>query len=426
MTDETSPAPFPRRLRRQLEGSARRGARRLRDHPRLGRLIRPTVSVILPIYNVEDYLAACLDSIAEQDFTHYELLVVDDGSPDGSRAIAEQYAARDHRIRIITRENGGLGAARNTGIRHARGRFLTFVDSDDKLPDHALRALVDSARASGSDIVVGSVRRFDEERDWRPDWVNRVHHERRTGITVEEFHPLLRNLYTWNKLFRRDFWTAQDLWFRERVAYEDQPIITQLYLRARSIDVIPEVVYAYREREDRSSISQQTASLKDLTARITAFELTREALRAEASDEMYLAWLQTLFDSHLHWYLMSSGVTDPTYWQTIREAVVDFTEGAPRQLWDRTPPVRRVLLELARQDRREDLQELVWSEFERVEDSPTTPVPDGVLLQLPFLGDERLPDELFLMRPEQLKQAHAIDKVRWVRGEDGEVGCYLS
>ena len=121
---------------------------------RLGRRIRPPrISVIVPFYNVEAYLEECLDSILGQDFDGFEVLLVDDGSPDGSRAIAERYAARDPRVRIITRENGGLGAARNTGVRAARGRFLTFVDSDDALAPGALRRLHETAVRTGSDIV---------------------------------------------------------------------------------------------------------------------------------------------------------------------------------------------------------------------------------------------------------------------------------
>ncbi len=398
-------------------------------HGRVGRrLIRPTVSVIVPFYNVEDYLAECLDSILGQGFTDFEIVLVDDGSPDRSRAIAQEYVAKDHRVRLLTRPNGGLGAARNTGVRAARGKFLTFVDSDDMLASHALGSLVGTARSTGSDIVVGSVRRFDAERSWRPAWVESVQTRRRTSIGLAEFPALLRNLYTWNKLFRKDFWDAQDLWFREGVHYEDQPIITQLYNRARSIDVIPEVVYKYRAREDRSSISQQTASLKDLRSRLTAFELTRDALVREAPEEIYHAWLQTLFDSHFHWYLMSPGTADDVYWDEIRRTVVELLEGAPQELWDRTPPLRRVVLALTRLGRRADVQRLAEIETARTEGSddwPATATADGVLVQLPLFGDPELDDSLFLLRPDQLKVSHQIEHLEWV-SEGDRLSCVLA
>ena len=206
------------RLRQQLRGRASRAVGWAREQRQLRRLLRPEVSVIVPFYNVEEYLAECLDSILSQGFRDYEVLLVDDGSPDGSRAIAEEYAAKDGRLRVVTRENGGLGAARNTGIREAKGRYLTFVDSDDMLAPGALDVLVHSARETGSEIVCGSIERFDSRKTWSPGWVDDVHLVRRQRVTVEEFLPLLRNLYTWNKLFRRDFFIAQGLWFREGVA----------------------------------------------------------------------------------------------------------------------------------------------------------------------------------------------------------------
>lgn len=418
--------PLLRRFRQQLRGRASRAVGWAREQRALRRVLRPEVSVIVPFYDVEEYFEECLASVAGQNFRNFEAILVDDGSRDGSLAIAKRYAAEDPRFRVVRRPNGGLGAARNTGVRAARGKYLTFVDSDDALPVGALWALVSSARRTGSDIVVGSVRRFDRTRAWRPSWVNRVHLEARSAITLPDFLPLLRNLYTWNKLFDRRFFLAQGLWFREGVAYEDQPIVSQLYNRARSIDLLTEVVYHYRNREDRTSISQQTWTMADLRARIDAFRLTRDALRAEASDEVYEAWLQTLFDSHLHWYLKSRGTSDDEFWKTIRETVLEFTDGAPQRLWDRTPPIYRVMLELTRQDRRAELQEMARIEKQPRDDARSVVRADGILVQLPGHDDPTLPDELFLQRPEQLVLLHALVSLRWVRGADGTPAVRLA
>ena len=408
----------PNRVKRLVLGQLRRGARTLRDRTPLARLVKPTVSVILPIYNVEEYLGECLDSIAAQTFARYEVVVVDDGSPDGSREIAERYAASDRRIRIVTRENGGLGAARNTGVRHARGEFLTFLDSDDCLPPDALQVLLASARMTGSDIVVGGLRRFDKNRNWRPEWVERVHLTPREAVQIEDFLPLLRNLYTVDKLYRHDFWRAQDLWFREGVAYEDQPIVTQLYARASKIDVITDVVYEYRARDDRSSISQQTASVKDLRDRISAWNVSRETLRSEVSRAVYDGWLQTLFNAHFHWYLNSPGTVDDTYWAELQAAVADLTADAPQAVWDATSPDRRVLLELTRQGRRDEAQEFVRLDSRRAAKWPAEVRSDGILMRLPFLGATALDESLFLLRPEQLTLAHSVENFHWSSGSD--------
>ncbi len=406
--------------------SARRVARRLARTGVARRLRRPDISVVVPFYNVERYLADCLDSILAQDVAHLEVLLVDDGSPDGSRAVAEDYAARDPRVRLITRPNGGLGAARNTGVRHARGRHLTFVDSDDLLPPGALRVMLGAIDASGSDLVVGSVERFNGAGSWSPEWVRAVHGDRLTAVGIEGFPALLRNLYSWNKLFRREFWEAQDLWFREGVAYEDQPIITQLFVRARAIDVLPDVVYRYRARDDQSSISQQTASLADLRDRIEAWRVSRDALRLEASVDLFEAWRHTLFDVHFHWYLTSPGTVEDAYWEELVAAVRDLSDGAADWVWEQTMPGRRVLLTLALQDRRADAQELVRRKGLRLEEWPSTVRPDGVLLDLPLLGDPDLDDELFLLRPEQLPLHHSIENLHWVRHPDGRSAAWIS
>jgi CDP-glycerol glycerophosphotransferase len=407
--------------RHQASVFARRVARRA-ARTSVGRRLRPPrISVVVPFYNVEGYIAECLDSIVAQDFTDFEVLLVDDGSPDGSRAIAERYAAQDARFRVITRENGGLGAARNTGVRAARGRYLTFVDSDDTLTPWALRRLHDTAERTGSEIVVGAVDRFNAAKEWWPTWVPEVHDDLRERVTIADYPALLRNLYTWNKLFRRDFWDAQGLWFRERVAYEDQPIVTQLFARASAIDVIPDHVYRYRARDDLSSISQQTASLKDLRDRIAAWRVSRDVLTQELSPRLYDEWRLTLFQVHFHWYLTSGGTVDDDYWRELVEAIRELSEGAPDWVWTQTLPNRRLLVELALQDRRDDLQELVRRKVQNLPPWPSRLREDGVLLELPLLGDPDLRDEMFVIHPDQLQLWHHVENFHWETDADGEV-----
>ncbi|MGL5810451.1 MAG: bifunctional glycosyltransferase/CDP-glycerol:glycerophosphate glycerophosphotransferase [Nocardioides sp.] len=389
------------------------------------RLLSPELSVVVPFYQVEAYLDECLRSLLDQTFADYEVILVDDGSRDGSRRIAEEYVARDRRFRLLTRPNGGLGAARNTGVRAARGRYLTFVDSDDVVPDNAWADLVGSARRTGSDLVVGNVVRFNSARTRFPTWTESVHAEARSSVTVSDFPALLRNLYTWNKVFRRDFWDAQGLWFREGVAYEDQPIITQLFARARGIDVLSEIVYHYRERDDRSSISQQTASLADLRDRISAWRVSRDVLRVELGPAGYDDWLVTLFDVHFHWYLTSPGTADDAYWDELVEVIGEFADQAPAAVWRRTSPYHRVLLDLALSGRRHDAQEFVRQQGNKLELWPSRLTADGVLVELPFWGDPELPESHFLLSPEQIKLWHSIENIHW-RGSGSDLVCEIN
>ena len=120
----------------------------------------PKVSVIVPVYNVEQYLRRCLDSILGQTMSDWEAICVDDGSPDGSASILAEYAERDSRFRILTKENGGLSSARNAGTAWARGKYVNYVDSDDFIHPQTFELAVALAERDRSDIV-----------SWVPDMI---------------------------------------------------------------------------------------------------------------------------------------------------------------------------------------------------------------------------------------------------------------
>ena len=114
------------------------------------------ISVIIPIYNVEKYLPRCLDSILGQTHTNLEVVLIDDGSPDGCGAICDAYAEKDSRIRVVHQANGGVGRARNVGLAHCTGDYITFVDPDDYIFPDSIRQLYDRIQADGSDMAIGN------------------------------------------------------------------------------------------------------------------------------------------------------------------------------------------------------------------------------------------------------------------------------
>src|SRR5918999_4707877 len=120
----------------------------------------PRISVVVPIYNVEGFLRECLESVAAQTVGDLEVVMVDDGSTDGSAAIAREFAERDSRFRLLSQPNAGLSAARNTGIEAAEGEFLAFLDGDDVLPPNAYELLLGALEQTGSDFASGNVRRL--------------------------------------------------------------------------------------------------------------------------------------------------------------------------------------------------------------------------------------------------------------------------
>lgn len=148
----------------------------------------PVISVIVPAYRVEKYICRCVDSILAQSFREFELILVDDGSPDCSGAICDEYAARDPRIHVIHKENGGLSSARNTGIDVSSGEYLFFMDSDDVIHPDTLRILYECIGKTGAEISVGEFTRFSEE-------------DSITFLPWDENYTVLTNLEALNAFF---------------------------------------------------------------------------------------------------------------------------------------------------------------------------------------------------------------------------------
>ena len=123
------------------------------------------VSVIIPIYNVEEYLEECLQSVVDQTLDNLQVIMVDDGSLDGSTDIAKKFASQYNHFEYVRQVNGGLGNARNTGVKYAKGKYIVFLDSDDIVPDDAYEKMYLAAEKNHSEMVVGSVARFDSKKD---------------------------------------------------------------------------------------------------------------------------------------------------------------------------------------------------------------------------------------------------------------------
>ncbi len=378
------------------------------------------ISVIVPVYNVESYLDECLDSIRDQFHRNLEILVIDDGSSDGSAAIAERHAAEDDRIRVVSQTNAGLGAARNAGVERATGDYLTFLDSDDILPPRAISRMVAAAANTGSDIVVGVLVRFNANRRWRPDWAQSLHGTDRLGISVTDLPGIVRNNYSCGKLFSAAFWRESGLSFREGVSYEDQPLVTQLYCRAKAIDVLTTTTYLWRQRGDLSSISQQTHSLSDLRDRIAAWEISHDVLSTEAPASVYDAWLATLWNSHFHWYLRSRSVSDDVYWAEIQAAVSRLTEGTSDAVLHEVEPHNRVAVELVRRGLRDKFSFYRWANGYLLQKVPTELTPEGLLFKLPTFDEDDLdiPADAYRQSVEQIPLVHRLDRAEWTPAGD--------
>ncbi|WP_243056243.1 glycosyltransferase family 2 protein [Nocardioides sp. SR21] len=312
----------------------------------------PLVSVVVPVYEVEAYLPAALDSVLAQTHENLQVVVVDDGSTDGSGAIADEYAARDPRVLAVHTENRGLGAARNEGQRHATGDLLAFADSDDVVPPDAYAVLLRQLTRSGADFVTGSVARLDDGVLTELPWMRRLHRER-VALPVEQHPEILGDVFAWNKLFRRAFWDGAELAWPEGIRYEDQPTTTAAYVRARRFGVAPEVVYHWRIRYDGSSITQQRSSLDDLRDRWTTKRMSLQTVEDFGSKKTSRVFHDKVLAGDLHRYFAEIPGCSDEWWDLLVAGVREFW-GTRSLVHSGLPPVHRLTGWLVETGRRVD------------------------------------------------------------------------
>jgi CDP-glycerol glycerophosphotransferase len=309
--------------------------------------------VVVPAYNVEPYLAECLDSILAQAVA-LECIVVDDGSVDGTAAIADRYAAGHPQVSLVRASHQGLGAARNAGVDRSSGRYLTFVDADDVVPRAAYRRLIRSLRQTGSDFAVGSMARWSSDGVVEPPWARRIHRTPRPAMQLEEFPDVIADVSACNKVFRSDFWAHAGLRFPEGQVFEDQVTLTEAYLRAHRIDVLAQTTYRWRIREDGTSITRGNATMRNVADRFVAKRRARVVVERQASVRVRRYWLAHILPANIINHLPHVPGCSTEYWSTLRDGV--------RHLWPDhgaiaslalTPP-RRAFLWLVHHDRREE------------------------------------------------------------------------
>ncbi len=241
---------------------------------------RPLLSVVVPVYRVERTLDEAVESILAQD-ADLEAVLVDDGSPDRCPALCDAWAARDARVRVIHRPNGGLSAARNDGIAAARGEYITFVDSDDRLERGTYAPLLQTLLAHPDyDMIEYGVRC-----EGRPDGYTALQPEERVYASLRAWWLEGRgytHTYAWNKIFRRSLFDG--LRFPEGRTFEDAHTIPQAIARARRTAVTPHGTYVYRWNPDGITAGAGAADLGDLLdAHLDA--IRRLAIRPAGRDE---------------------------------------------------------------------------------------------------------------------------------------------
>jgi CDP-glycerol glycerophosphotransferase len=252
--------------------------------------VTPKVTIVIPVYNVERYLALCLQSVCAQNYPKLDVILVNDGSTDNSLAVARKFQEKLN-LHIVDQENSGLSAARNAGVRAIdQTDYLMFLDSDDALAPEALKNLVSRIVDTGADFVVGDTTRMKgvtrlKRRDTRPVFDRASYAKQSAGslasTTLKEHPQAILDVTAWNRLFDFKFYTQNKFSFPEGMFFEDMALMTKAYIRAKKFSVLSQTVYLWRVRtEGAKSITQQTNDEKKLADRITALRQMQGLIKA--------------------------------------------------------------------------------------------------------------------------------------------------
>lgn len=207
-------------------------------------------SIIVPVYKVERYLDVCINSILEQTYTNFELILVDDGSPDKCGEMCDLYSHKNGKIRVIHRENGGLSAARNSGLKEAVGEYIIFVDSDDMLHPQLLELSADEIERNGADIVAFRFQEVcDEDRDSKRDISPPISYKTVSAKQVKRdfygFFPDVLSISAWSRVYKRKLF--ETMRFKEGIIYEDLQILPTLLDACDRISYTDTPLYYYRQ-----------------------------------------------------------------------------------------------------------------------------------------------------------------------------------
>ena len=201
----------------------------------------PKISIIVPVYNVENYLRKCLDSLVMQTIQDIEILVINDGSPDNSQAIIDEYAAKDSRIRAFTKENGGIATVRNYGLAKATGEYIGFVDSDDYVEKDMFEKLYELAKETDCDVACCNYFLTFED-----------HEEPREEYPYQGTKEMLTRFFgiLWNKIYKKSFLDSLDFSFPDHRRYEDSFYLTHMAYHAPKMAWRKEPLIHYVQRSN--------------------------------------------------------------------------------------------------------------------------------------------------------------------------------
>ena len=293
------------------------------------------ISIIIPIYNVDKYLSACIETVIHQTYQNLEIILVNDGSTDACPQICDDYAAKDQRIIVIHKKNGGLSDARNAGMKLATGDYISFVDSDDLLSLDFYQNLLNALTRNDADIAECGFFKFGKDIEFNIEVADTENADAEIFNTETALELLIKdyvNPMVWNKLYRKE--VLKDLEFPVGKIHEDVFWTYRVVGNAKKIVKIKNKMYGYRQQLD--SISGKKYSLLRLYA-VEALEERIEYMKDNFPQLEYLAIYTYCFSAMSHYHMIDKySEIDPqkNYRKKIRQSIKNYNKYKVVEKWN--------------------------------------------------------------------------------------------
>ncbi len=283
------------------------------------------VSVIVPVYNVKKYLAKCLDSIIAQTLKDIEIICVNDGSSDGSDNVLEEYKKKDARIQVVNRKNGGLSAARNTGMPYAKGKYIGFVDSDDYIEPTMYELMYYNAEHFQSQMVICAAHKIDDTTgivfDDDPYYTlgyfpKELDNRAFTHVDTKDFFQDLC-VMAWNKLYLRSFLEEKNAKFPDGYIFEDGPFFTDIYFDMDRVTIVRDFLYYYRVNRANSIVCKGDKDFTDIFYVVN--KMLNNLRKTPYFDEVKAYFLRKKFKDMRYRYQVIQGRYKKMYYDQWRE-----------------------------------------------------------------------------------------------------------
>ena len=374
----------------------------------------PLLSVVVPFHNSERFLASCIDSLLAHA-GRVEIVLVDDGSTDGSPEIAARYARVNRKVLLLTQPHAGVGAARNLGVAHAQGDYLAFCDADDSIPATGYSRLVYRLERSGSDLAVGAVSIEERGRFSAPDWVRRSNSARRIGVPLQEVPEVLGNLVVGCRVFRRSFWDEHGLRFESDDERADLRLVVRALLVTRTLDVLPSVVYRWHWRDDNRSLHQRDLHEPERVAeRVRAIRIAGELL-VDADETLRQTYFSEVLHTSVPDLVKAAVCRDDRYWKAIQGELAGLLEIIPAMTLDRVPVADRITAWLCAKDERPATEEYLEYAFDNRFGFPSGLSEGRPRIMLPFIDAlADAPEGMTLVADADLRFRARLTRLKWL------------